>query len=212
MIKQVVSNNKSLFTIVAAIITLVGSIVGSVIAYVGSSAQANADLVSTLVKQNAILDKKAVSLQSKVLELEIELAQKYNAGQDIRALLDAMPFVAWAKQVVTEDEEIKFINWHINYVYSRTHNVSRAFYKDKEDWEVWPREVAAEFYKNDIYVYTRKTHKCNPESYPPDASRDISKDNPLQLNYTCKFVVKTQGIELVVGMTVSSDQIKVSPK
>lgn len=202
------SGVKSYVTLIAAVVTLIGSIIGSVIAYVGVTNQSNASLVKTLLSEKAILEERDIELRAEMLQLRIQVQQKYEPAQDVKRLLDAMPFPVWIKHVYTNDDgSPEFIMWHINEAYERAYNVSNEFYAGKTDEMVYGKETADTFRAADIRVLGRRETRCEVEHWQRDSSKPASKTNPRIPGYVCKFTTDIANRLSVVGLALDLDQI-----
>jgi hypothetical protein len=82
---------------------------------------------------------------------------KLNGG--LVHFLDGLPFPAWLKQEVVIDkglptEHVEFRMVHLNERYTESFGKTLGAYQGRTDYEIWPEDVAQEFFANDYSVLT----------------------------------------------------------
>ena len=180
----------------------------------GQLKQSDADMVQTLYKQvqylqermaqqQETMQEKLFAQQAQIVSLKLQLSEKYEHTSILKEYLDAMPYPAWIKVADTTDNGvIKVItNWHINDAYEKFFGITNEFYNGKTDFEVWPNEVARQFFANDTAVLLRLTNKCKSETFPNkvfDGTKDLT-------GYVCKWPLQVEGRPAIAGQVLLPD-------
>ncbi len=189
-----------------SVVTAITTISASYFMFAGNVKQADADLVAALYDQVQQLqvqiterDKEMFGLQSQITGLRIQLSKKYEASEILRGYLDAMPHPAWIKIANKHNDEVEFVMWHINAQYEDYFDVSAGRYVGRTDYQVWPHQVADQFYKNDRLVLSRMDDHCMYERfphYPTDPEQDSAG------GYVCKWVLTVDGQIAIAGQLI----------
>lgn len=109
---------------------------------------------------------------------------------------------AWCKRVEHDPTKVRdpdFIMGYPNTKYSFTYAPSREFYTGQNDFDVYPFEIANEFYKADLETYELKNYHEFREVVEMD-------DGSLEARLFGKFYVRVSDkIELVCGIELGKD-------
>jgi PAS domain-containing protein len=146
--------------------------------------QAQPEVLSIFQKHNTELIKRVADLESKVdflvkeaslkdkkiTGLELTVKQQFDRIKTLEAYPYYMPGPAWMK-----DETSRML--FINEVYSREWGVSAFRYVGKFDHDIWPKEIADNFVKNDQEVIKCGCSIRTLELIPRRALEPISEDN-----------------------------------
>ncbi len=130
---------------------------------------------------------------------KVEIAAKSAAiNGSLHALLRRMPYPAWIKVVDRDDAgAIQFRMQFINAAYTKTFGVSWEDYVGRTDFEVWPHQVAAEYYANDTTVLA--SHRAHRMVEP--LADGLLSSNPAAGSHVEfeKVYIEREGVEAIVG-------------
>jgi len=196
------------------------SVTSLIVAYFmfqGQLKQSDADMVQTLYAQVQFLQEKLAQQQeetvqkmfeqnAKIVSLQLQLAKKYEQEVILKDYLDAMPYPAWIKiaDVDIEGQVNLITNWHINGAYEKMFDITNNYYNGKTDFQVWPLDVARQFFENDKAVLNRLAHKCKSETFPDkvfDGRTDIT-------GFVCKWPLEVNGKPAIAGQVLIPEKKK----
>jgi PAS domain-containing protein len=130
------------------------------------------------------------------------VAQHAGAGQIngwLHQLLRSMPYPAWVKVVDRSPHgAVTFRMQFVNDAYEEWFGVKWEDYKNKTDYDIWPKAVADEYYKNDAHTLANKNHVRIVEKVPIPLSGDIGSHKGDRLEFE-KVYIEKNGIEAIMG-------------
>ena len=90
-------------------------------------------------------------LNVQMVNLRLQASKSEDAEKVLQTFLDAMPFPAWAKEEVPGNPaRLQMILLNNAYVY--TIGKTKREYIGRTDFAIWPKDIAQEFYDNDLKV------------------------------------------------------------
>jgi outer membrane murein-binding lipoprotein Lpp len=198
--------NKAILS--AAVAIMVG-ILGVAGTSINSKAEREAQKMDTLYSRVSDLEVKYAQeqainrKQSEVIaDLKTELASKFVTQEvAIKDFMDNAPFPAWAKLVKEGMPEM----WHINPYYEMDFKISKEFYVGKNDFEVWPRNIAQGYYERDVFVMNTLLGKCEEEevNYTPTGPMvGPTPGEPVYNILVCKWPTKIAGKLAIAGVVL----------
>lgn len=128
---------------------------------------------------------------STLFDLIDKAERNVNVRSKLFDIINLTPIPIWAKQRIAPNE---YVMWFVNQSYATTFlkTGDPHEYIGKTDYEVWPKEVADGFVKNDEDVFIGNTPVLVLEPY-------ITTLGDKSIAYSYKYPLKN-GIDLVCGM------------
>lgn len=190
------SNNAQigLRDIVVALVTAFTTLGGSYFAFQRDKNTADVEMVRTLYEQVQQLQQDLFEAQSQIVELKIELSKKHESSQILKDYLDGNNNPSFIKLVDDSGARPRFPNWHVNDAYERMFGISAARYVGKLDSEIWPDDVAEQFYKNDLHAYDTMGTYCTKERFPK-----TPKSKTMVSGHVCKWTTFLHGRVAIAG-------------
>lgn len=182
-------------TLISVIITAIASVSGAYFVYKGDIVAAQYDRISILEEQVKIL-------QEQVINLTIANSRKLDSAKVLKDYMNGMPDPAWTKLVHPNPDDISkpiIKMWHINRAYEEEYNVSLHRYSNKTDFDIWPYEIAVEFYANDLKTLRIMSDICEVETFPLNPNEP---DINIVSRMSCKWVHHLDGQIAISGKTV----------
>lgn len=168
-----------------------------------SEGHTDAMVIETLYEQVRKLEVMVIKQSEEVTDLKIALSKKYEADTVLKDYIDSMPFPAWIKTVgAISDGSDTFKMWYINEEYERLFDVREERYRGKTDFDIWPKDVAETFYKNDSKVLETLGASCGTEVFPTKALEPVSDENPLVVGLACKWAAEVAGGRAIAGQII----------
>lgn len=117
----------------------------------------------------------------------------------LKEFIMRFPYPAFIKQVVKRDDgSTEFRMQYVNPAYEEWFGVRDEDYRGKTDFEVWPVEIAREYYAGDSTVYVSKSTLQLSEAIHKERHELIPNFFGTHLTFR-KFYVEKDGIEGIVG-------------
>lgn len=165
--------------------TVYGTIITALIVLIGTILSVCADEKEVLHNRITALELSVLELQSqkalsdhKALDLTYRLKITLRKVDVIKEYIDNLPIPAWIK---TKEDDGKFKMLIINHAYEKRYDIKKSNYEGFYDHEVWPEDIATNFYRNDQKVYASKREVCNVEKTIINGKRTLE-------NF-CKFPI-----------------------
>ena len=153
------SNLKQL--IFTNLLTLVISITSSIFALESQKEASSSSIYNSTLERMKAQDELISSMQVqitqasiRIIELESEVRKEVQYADVLSAYIDSLPTPAWIKKARPDGVFEMFL---INDAYSKAYGISKKRYEGKSDSEVWPKEIAELWTKNDRQVYNSGT-------------------------------------------------------
>lgn len=117
----------------------------------------------------------------------------------LRRYIEAMPFPAWIKLEHRKDDgRVELRMQFVNSQYTSLFGVATMSYEGRTDFEVWPNEVATDFYAHDLQVLgSGKAVRTTEKMSLPDGT-------PVMLT-VLKFPIDKEGYRGVCGIVLKTE-------
>lgn len=104
-------------------------------------------------------EKDRIKAEIRAIEMSFEIKRKVTESDIIERYIDSLPFPAWIKRQERDGDIVMVM---INRAYEIKYDIKKARYEGKTDAQVWPRDLAKNFEKNDRLVLESKGyHRSN---------------------------------------------------
>jgi PAS domain-containing protein len=119
----------------------------------------------------------------------------------LRRYIEAMPFAAWIKLEHRKDDgRVELRMQFVNSQYTSLFGVATMSYEGRTDFEVWPRDVANDFYAHDLQVLgSGNAAKTSEKVTLPDGT-------PAVLT-VLKFPIDKEGYRGVCGLVLKVEVV-----
>lgn len=177
--------NNGRWHILIALIAGAASLTGSWLIFKGDQAIAEPQTIAVLFDQinqlgaeisrlnevNDSLRREMITLQRSILEKDAEITRlivKLQLGDitspdaALRAYLDSIKFPSWCK--IYDENENSFYMWHLNRAYELFYDISFNSYIGRTDFDLYPQNIAQEYYNNDKLTLDEKSFNLFEES------------------------------------------------
>lgn len=163
------------------------------------------EYLETQMKQQQVTSNaKIIELTTQVFKLQSQLNKDLNIRDMFEAFMDTLPFDAWLKKVVKDDEDnIMFEMVYINDQYQFNYGVSEQRYQGNIDTRIWGESVSEQFYKNDLRAYNSRSSLITYETFPERISQEDSFKRVLVMKMYLELI---EGEPLIFGMTLDVDE------
>jgi len=176
-----------------------------------------ATVLDTAFSRISMLEDRVASYQEIMLNTERELAVLRTDNEILRLelrgafvetplaaiadFIDSLPGPAWCKQVYETEGDPIFVMRQLNNQYAITYGITENRYLGASDAEIFSQDYAADFYINDLEVYTTKSSATFEEVVPMvegEANATIWKFYVLtndNKEYICGIQIATEYLE-----------------
>lgn len=125
----------------------------------------------------------------------------------LKEFIMRFPYPAFIKQVMKRDDgSTEFRMQYVNPAYEKWFGVRDEDYRGKTDFEVWPVEIAREYYAGDSTVYVSKSTLQLSEAIHEERHELIPNFFGTHLTFR-KFYVEKDGIEGIVGFVEEKQSV-----
>lgn len=194
--------------LILGILTLAGDVALRLIDASTAETQTKPDYVEKLQGRITELEGLLLPYQAEIFELKLQkadLERALNGGIDeveeggLSAVFANYDFPAWCKRVHVHPEgHVTFIMLRPNPAYSRRYNIDADKYENGTDFDNHPREIAEQYYANDMRIYRSKGNEIfteagqGPDGLYRSEERFLKMWVPLPVsgrNYICGFLI-----------------------
>jgi len=109
----------------------------------------------------------------KILDMTYQLKHNFDRLAIIQRYIDSFPLPMWIKEYNPDRNEFRMLM--INRAYEQRFNVSRDRYVGLTDFQLWPEEIAAEYFRHDLKVYEEKNTMKKDETVLMDGKKMQSR-------------------------------------
>ena len=125
----------------------------------------------------------------------------------LKEFIMRFPYPAFIKRAMKRDDgSTEFRMQYVNPAYEEWFGVRDEDYRGKTDFEVWPVEIAREYYAGDSAVYVSKSTLQLSEAIHEDRHELIPNFFGTHLTFR-KFYVEKDGIEGIVGFVEEKQSV-----
>lgn len=151
------ANNNFRQIVITNIVTLLAALISSYFMFAGQQATSSTGIYASTLERMRVQDVMISKLQQEVakanlriLELQSQVRREANHHDIVQSFIDSVPLPMWVKRL---DENGVFEIYLINKKYSETYRIGKSQFEGRNDYDVWPKEVADKFQAIDMSVF-----------------------------------------------------------